>query len=226
ICIVGAVVLLFSITADARIGNSTEPTSYCTETEECLLFDLICNGTEYEVRHYEAAKWVTTEEKSMFKDVAIMKAFKKLFNYITGENEAGVKIPMTAPVLIKVKEEMPFLEPAVYGLSFLLPSAYQDNAPKPTDSTVHLEEMTDMKVYVISYGGWMVGPVSTIYADLLKKALDNVKATYNTDYHYDAGYNSPMKLLNRHNEVWYVVSGAPVCPHVEHPSPSSPAHLR
>lgn len=48
----------------------------------------------------------------------------------------GVNIDMTAPVILNVKEEIPFLEKSVYKLSFLLPSAYQTQAPQPTDSTV------------------------------------------------------------------------------------------
>ncbi|XP_053347498.1 heme-binding protein 2 [Clarias gariepinus] len=214
-CLIGAVVLLISITAEARVGNSNESTSYCTETKECLLFDLICEGDDYEVRHYEAAKWVTTEVESIVKEVAIVKAFRKLFKYITGENEAGAHIDMTAPVITKIKEETPWLETSVYVLSFLLPSAYQSQAPQPNDSTVYFTDMPDMKVYVKSFGGWMVSPITTMYSDQLKKALDKAQATYETDYHYDVGYNSPMKLLKRHNEVWYVVKGQPVCPPAE-----------
>ncbi|KAK3511812.1 hypothetical protein QTP70_024859 [Hemibagrus guttatus] len=214
-CLVVAFVLLFSFTTEARIGNSSEPTSYCTETKECLLFDLICKGEEYEVRHYEAAKWVTTEAESMFKDLAKMKAFRKLYNYITGENEAGAKIDMTAPVIIKVKEEVPLLEKSVYVLSFLLPSDYQKQPPQPNESTVYFTDMPDMKVYVKSFGGWMVSAVANKYSNDLKEALDKAEATYNTDYHYEVGYNSPMKLMNRHNEVWYEVKGSPVCPPAE-----------
>ncbi|GAA6087479.1 heme-binding protein 2 [Tachysurus ichikawai] len=210
-----AIVLLLSFTADARVGNSSEPTSYCTETLECLLFDLTCKGEEYEVRHYEATKWVTTEVESLFKDWAKIKGFRKLYKYITGENEAGVNIDMTAPVILNVKEEIPFLEKSVYKLSFLLPSAYQTQAPQPTDSTVYFTDMPDTTVYVKSFGGYMVSAVATMYSKKLKEALDKAQATYNTDYHYDVGYNSPMKLMNRHNEVWYEAKGAPVCPPVE-----------
>lgn len=42
-----------------------------------------------QVRHYEAAKWVTTEAESYFMEIATSRAFRKLYKYITGENEAG-----------------------------------------------------------------------------------------------------------------------------------------
>ncbi|XP_066531326.1 heme-binding protein 2 [Hoplias malabaricus] len=208
----GTITLLLTVTVEARVGNSSEPTSFCTETEECLLYDLVCKGDEYEVRHYEASKWVTTDTESYFMEVAVFKSFRKLFKYITGENEQGAKIAMTAPVITKIKEDADMLEPAVYSLSFLLPSAYQKTAPKPTDSSVYFTDMPDMNVYVKSYGGWTIAITSTYYSHLLKKSLDNVQASYNKDHHYNVGYNSPMKVKDRHNEVWYIVEGNPVCP--------------
>lgn len=42
-----------------------------------------------QVRHYDSAKWVTTEAESYFMEMAISRAFRKLYKYITGENEAG-----------------------------------------------------------------------------------------------------------------------------------------
>uniref|UniRef100_A0A673FTE5 Heme-binding protein soul5 n=1 Tax=Sinocyclocheilus rhinocerous TaxID=307959 RepID=A0A673FTE5_9TELE len=176
ICLTGLILLLFAVAVDGRVGNSTSESSYCTETKECFLFDLVCAGDGYEVRHYDAAKWVTTEAESYFMEIATSRAFRKLYKYITGENEAGAKIDMTAPVLIKVNDSA--------------------NPPKPTDPSVYLTDTPDMKVY----------------ADSLKTSLDNVQATYETEYHYNVGYNSPMKIMNRHNEAWFIVKGEPVCP--------------
>lgn len=207
--------MLLGWTVEGRIGDSKSESSYCTETKECLLFDLVCEGDGYEVRHYDAAKWVSTEEQSHFMELAISRAFKKLYKYITGENEAGAKIDMTAPVLIKVKEDDSIWDSSVYVLNFLLPSDFQANPPKPTDPSVYFTDTPDMNVYVKSYGGWMMSVVSKIKAQQLKTSLDNVQASYETEYHYDVGYNSPMKILNRHNEAWYIVKGEPVCPKTE-----------
>ncbi|XP_065119216.1 heme-binding protein 2 [Paramisgurnus dabryanus] len=215
ICLTGVIVLLLGLTVEGRIGDSKSESSYCTETKECLLFDLVCEGDGYEVRHYDAAKWVSTEEQSHFMELAISRAFKKLYKYITGENEAGAKIDMTTPVLIKVKEDDSIWDSSVYVLNFLLPSDFQANPPKPTDPSVYFTDTPDMNVYVKSYGGWMMSVVSKIKAQQLKTSLDNVQASYETEYHYDVGYNSPMKILNRHNEEWYIVKGEPVCPKTE-----------
>ncbi|XP_050962792.1 heme-binding protein 2 [Labeo rohita] len=211
ICLTGVIVLLFAMTVDGRVGNSSSESSYCTETKECFLFDLVCEGDGYEVRQYGAAKWVTTEAESYFMEIAVSRAFRKLFKYITGENEAGAKIDMTAPVLIKVGDSVSTWQSSVYVLSFLLPSNYQANPPKPTNPSVYLTETPDMNVYVKSYGGWMLSFVSTSQAESLKTSLDKVQATYEEGYYYNVGYNSPMKIMNRHNEAWYIVKGDPVC---------------
>ncbi|KAA0705386.1 Heme-binding protein 2 [Triplophysa tibetana] len=215
IYLTGVVVLVLGLTVEGRIGDSNSENSFCTETKECLLFDLVCKGDGYEVRHYEGAKWVTTEAESYFMEIAMSNAFGKLFKYITGENEAGAKIDMTAPVIIKSKEKKSMWESSVYVLSFLLPSDYQANPPKPKDSSVYFTETPDMKVYVKSYGGWMITGIPTLKAKQLKTSLNKVQASYESSYHYNVGYNSPMTMWNRHNEVWYIVKGEPVCPEME-----------
>nr|ACI69904.1 Heme-binding protein 2 [Salmo salar] len=197
----GFVGLLLILTAEARIGNSSE-SSFCTESRECLLYDSVCKNDDYEVRHYDSVKWVSTDEECYFMDKATYTAFGRLFKYITGSNEAGVKI----------EEKKRLWQSSVFTLSFLLPSDYQMTPPQPTDESVYFTETPDMNVYVRSYGGWMMSLTSSVNSMLLKRDLDKVQATYNKDYHYAVGYDSPMKILNRHNEVWYMVEGEPVCP--------------
>ncbi|XP_067277710.1 heme-binding protein 2-like isoform X2 [Pseudorasbora parva] len=209
ICLTGVTVLLFALAVDGRVGESTSD-SFCSETKECLLYDLVCTGADYEVRHYDAAKWVTAEAESPLMDIAIIQAFRKLFKYITGENVAGAKIDMTAPVIIKVSENASMWQSP--ALSFLLPSSYQDNPPKPTDSSIYFTETPDMNVYVRSYGGWMMSFVSRSQAGSLKTSLNKVQAKYEDKYFYNVGYDSPMKIRNRRNEAWYIATGEPVCP--------------
>ncbi|XP_076122553.1 heme-binding protein 2-like [Alosa pseudoharengus] len=211
--VAGIVVLVFSLAVEARIGNSSE-SGLCTETKECLLYNLTCTGEEYEVRHYETTKWVSADGESVFMEVAINRAFWKLFKYIQGENDAGMKIDMTAPVVIKTKDSTSIWKSSAYTVSFLLPSTFQhsQSPPLPTDSSVYFGVMPDMKVYVKSYGGWLIGLTSRMKSRSLRESLDAVNASYTKGYHYDVGYDSPMKMTNRHNEVWYLVEGEPVCP--------------
>ncbi|KAJ8384658.1 hypothetical protein AAFF_G00199900 [Aldrovandia affinis] len=199
----GLVLLLLAVTSEASVGPSNS-SSFCTETEECLLFDLVCKTKEYEVRRYGPARWVSTDAEALFMEVGGTVAFRRLYKYITGANEEGVKINMTAPILVKIPEERRMWKATVYTLSFLLPSAYQESPPEPTNEKVYFTDMPDMTVYVRSYGGWILSVTSGLQSHLLRKDLNTAHASYNNSFNFAVGYDSPMKLLHRHNEVWYV----------------------
>ncbi|XP_061889510.1 uncharacterized protein LOC133639864 [Entelurus aequoreus] len=212
-------VLALVVITEGSVGPSTNG-SFCTESKECLQFEVVCKTDEYEVRHYSPTRWVSTDAEAYFMGVGAAMAFRRLFQYITGANEAGVQMDMTAPVLVKIPEETKMWEPAIYTLNFPLPAAYQDKPPAPTNDKLYFTEMPEMDVYVRSYGGWMLSVTSRLHAHLLTKELERVRASYNHSYHYGVGYDSPLKLLNRHNEVWYVAEGAPVCTDPQEPTPA------
>ncbi|XP_057187485.1 heme-binding protein 2 [Triplophysa rosa] len=217
------VLMLFGLT-DSSVGPSNSSSSYCTESRECLQFDLICKTDQYEVRRYSSTRWVSTDAEAYFLGVGAAMAFRRLYHYISGENEEGVMFEMTAPVLVKVPEETKMWEPAIYTLSFLLPSAYQEKPPTPTNDKLYFSDMPDMDVYVRVYGGWMLSIISRLHAHLLTKALLKADAHFNHTHHYAVGYDSPLKLLNRHNEVWFVVEGDPVCEDPDHTMNSTDTH--
>ncbi|MEQ2305219.1 hypothetical protein AMECASPLE_035500, partial [Ameca splendens] len=88
ICLSGFVGLLLVLTAEARVGNSSL-LEFCRETEQCLLFDLICKTPKYEVRHYDSVKWVSTDYTTFSMELMMVPSFWRLYGYITGENEKG-----------------------------------------------------------------------------------------------------------------------------------------
>ncbi|XP_068558801.1 uncharacterized protein soul5l [Cebidichthys violaceus] len=213
-----AALLAVMVSAEGSVGPSTN-TSFCTESKECLEYQLVCRTDEYEVRHYSPTRWVSTDAEAYFMGVGAAMAFRRLFQYITGANEGGFQMEMTAPVLVKIPEETKMWEPAIYSLNFPLPAAYQEKPPAPTSDKLYFTEMPEMDVYVRSYGGWMLSVTSRLHAHLLTKELKRVGASYNHSYHYGVGYDSPLKLLNRHNEVWYVSNGELVCTDPQEPTP-------
>ncbi|XP_054615761.1 heme-binding protein 2 [Dunckerocampus dactyliophorus] len=205
----GLVVFLLALTAEAEVGDSSK-VSFCSETEQCLLFDLICETEYFEVRHYKGVKWVTVTETSYIMEFAAMKAFKQLYKYINGENENGQKIEMTSPVIVKIVDKK-FWEMGIYTVSFLLPKEHQSNPPKPANTNVRFYDSEDTYMYVSSYGGLMSSISDKKEASKLMKALKSYYASFKKDCHYGAAYNGPMTLWNRHNEVWFVAEGDPVC---------------
>ncbi|KAF3687950.1 Heme-binding protein 2 Placental protein 23 [Channa argus] len=212
-------IVALAVSAEGSVGPSTN-SSFCTESNECLLYDLVCKTDEYEVRHYSPTRWVSTDAEAYFMGVGAAMAFRRLFQYISGANEGGVQMEMAAPVLVKIPEETKMWEPAIYTLSFPLSEAHQENPPAPVNDKLYFTEMPEMDVYVRSYGGWMLSVTSRLHAHLLIKELERVQAPYNHSYHYGVGYDSPLKLLNRHNEVWYVADGEPVCTDPREPTPA------
>ncbi|XP_029353244.1 uncharacterized protein soul5l [Echeneis naucrates] len=212
-------ILALAVSTEGSVGPSTN-NSFCTESKECLEYQLVCKTDEYEVRHYSPTRWVSTDAEAYFMGVGAAMAFRRLFQYITGANDAGIQMEMTAPVLVKIPEETKMWEPAIYTLNFPLPAAYQEKPPAPTNDKLYFTEMPEMDVYVRSYGGWMLSVTSRLHAHLLTKELERVRASYNRSYHYGVGYDSPLKLLNRHNEVWYVAEGDPVCTDPQQPTPA------
>uniref|UniRef100_A0A8C8ICD7 Uncharacterized protein n=1 Tax=Oncorhynchus tshawytscha TaxID=74940 RepID=A0A8C8ICD7_ONCTS len=147
----GSVGLLLILTADAR-------SSFCTETKECLLCDLVCKNDDYEGSRF------------LFPCLCVYLA-RCVYPYIF---PIGINIDMTVPVIV---EEMKRISRSfVYTLSFVMPSAHHMTPPQPTDDKVYFTDMSDMKVYVRSYGRWMM-------------ALDKVQATYNKDYNSPVGYD-------------------------------------
>lgn len=53
------------------------------------MWTFFLKASDYEIRQYEAAKWVCTSLKTIDWDAAINAGFMKLFNYIKGKNEKG-----------------------------------------------------------------------------------------------------------------------------------------
>ncbi|XP_005991854.2 heme-binding protein 2 [Latimeria chalumnae] len=207
--LIGLTLLSFLAVTGAR-KRSSGP-SICAEVE-CFEFDEVCNSTDFEVRHYNTSMWVSTESRAYIMEMAAFEGLHRLYSYIQGENAYGVIIDMTAPVLVKVPRYKGFLEAATYTFSLLLPAEYQQSAPEPTNPNVFLSELPEMHVYVKPFSGWILTMTSKPYAKSLARDLNDIGASFNNAFYYNAAYNSPMALLNAHSEVWFIANGNPMCP--------------
>merc|ERR1711871_711563 len=93
-----------------------------------------------ERRKYAATKWVSVAVKGVSYDKAVTKGFESLFSYISGANENEEKIPMTAPVRVRL---IPAAGPTCendFIISFFVPFEFQESTPKPTEDGVFLED--------------------------------------------------------------------------------------
>ncbi|XP_072420589.1 heme-binding protein 2-like [Chiloscyllium punctatum] len=203
--------IIFLYLGLTEIGISDSKPAQCNEVKECFNYDLVCETSDYEVRHYNASKWVATNTTSFFMEFAMYSGFTRLFQYIQGKNAEGKKIDMTAPVLLKIPQDKYFFDIKTYTIHFLLPASNQQNPPAPIDTNVYFIDFPDMYAYVKSFGGWLMTLNSKSNAKSLKQQLENAAEQFDSSFYFGAGYNSPKTLTGRHNEVWYIAEGTPIC---------------
>lgn len=116
---------------------------------------------------------------------------------------------MTTPVLEKESEKIPMTVPvfekeiaSVYRMEFVLPETMNlDNAPKPTNPEVKLEESPSKLVGVIRFSGFMGAEKIESKKKELKEFLKEKNYTPVGEF-YLARYNAPFTLpFLRRNEV-------------------------
>ena len=139
-------------------------------------------------------------------------AFRKLFNFISGENTvsssgdsesidmtAPVKLDMTAPV--KLDMTAPVKDYGFDGMAFVMPSDFNENI-LPNDSKIEIQKVEGQKLAVIRYSGFMSeSKMNKKYLELIA-VLDQNSIAYEKGAVF-AAYNGPYTLpFLRRNEVW------------------------
>merc|ERR1711915_122302 len=184
----------------AEVVSWEDKPSFCKD-HDCPKYTVVSTNDKYEVRSYEKSYWVTTRmpAKNYWQDkIGSRQAFWRLFGYITGNNDQGMKMAMTAPVLkYHMKDEV--------VMAFMIPYSMYGKAPEPTDSKVTLFISPAMQVYVKTYSGEGWNP-DYVQAAALKQfrsdlSADDVEVTGET--FYVAGYDGPsVRHFDRHHEIW------------------------
>ncbi|XP_036942098.1 heme-binding protein 2 [Acanthopagrus latus] len=159
-------------------------------------------GEDYEVRTYQPTKWVSTTLSAMEWDTAMNAGFRRLFNYIQGNNGNKVKVEMTAPVSCRVDPGAGPTCESQFTMSFYVPEEHQENPPEPSDPDVFVEHRKEFTVYVRRYGGFSNEKAKREELLKLLESLQRDGVQYVDKPFYTAGYDSPFKLTNRRNEVW------------------------
>ena len=158
-------------------------------------YTVIKNTKVYEVRYYEDRLAVQTLQISGENG-----AFRRLFRYISGDNETASKIAMTIPV---------FQTDEASGLvmHFFLPKTYsKQNSPLPKANNVKLVTVARGYYAVIKYSGRSTNQRHKKHANILKDALGKDSISINGDP-IQATYNGPFTpFFLRRNESMYRVN--------------------
>ena len=143
-------------------------------------YEVVKENKEYEIRKYSDR--LVIETNSMEGN-----GFRKLFNYISGNNEEGQEIKMTVPVTQEIKN-------GNMTMQFYLPLKFnKDNAPKPSNSDIKILTIEGGYYAVIKYSGRSSDKNFLKNKDILEKQLkqDNIiiisppiRASYNSPFTY------------------------------------------
>ena len=156
-------------------------------------YDVIKSTTSYEIRKYSdrLAVEVISENGNS--------GFRKLFNYISGNNEKKQEIKMTIPVTVTEKS-------GNMTMQFYLPSKFnKENVPNPISPEVEVINIIGGYYAVIRYSGRASDDNFIKHKNILEDELskDNIKIISPP---IKATYNSPFTLpMMRRNEAMFKV---------------------
>jgi hypothetical protein len=125
-------------------------------------YKVLSRNTGYEVREYAGYLVAETTVSGPWRD-ALNEGFRRLFSYISGNNEGQTKVAMTAPVLSGGPEKIAMTAPVLQEggasgeqvVSFIAPGSYSmETIPVPKDPRIRIRKVPPFTAAVLRYGGW------------------------------------------------------------------------
>ena len=137
------------------------------------ILTLSSKAMAYEEANYEVVKENKNYEIRKYSDRLVIETnsmdgngFRKLFNYISGNNEENKEIKMTVPVTQEIKN-------GNMTMQFYLPLKFnKDNAPKPSNSDIKILTIEGGYYAVIKYSGRSSDKNFLKNKDILEKSLN------------------------------------------------------
>ncbi len=179
-------------------------------------YRVVAEHEGFELRRYAPMILAETEVEGDF-ERAGNAAFRRLFDYISGDNRSRTSIAMTAPVVQEpASEKIAMTAPVVqeggdrrWQVAFVLPSSYTaDTAPEPTDPVVRLRVVPERTVAALRFSGrWNGDRFLDREAELRRLlAAEGLRVAGPTVY---ARYDPPFKpWFLRRNEILIPVAPA------------------
>ena len=197
-------VAILSLLFTLSLAAQDEP-DFCHDLD-CPKYTLVAKKDGYEIRNYAASKWVGTTVSTASYTEASETGFRLLFEYISGANAAKEKIPMASPVATKIVPGPGSTGVKNFTVLFFTPFAYQDNTPAPTNPQLASVSLPSITAYVTSFGGYEGDKELEEYTTKLVNSLNRDNVEYVKDFYFTAGYDSPFRIVGRHNEVWLLAA--------------------
>jgi hypothetical protein len=189
--IVLAAIPILILIWNAGLGGGVESRPYVVEE--------IHDG--FEVRKYSTVIMATVSNKGRMMETS-NSSFRQLAGYIFGGNQTGVKIAMTSPVVMKHNHS-----DSMTTMSFMMPSDYTlKTLPAPESDAILFSQEPSYKMAVRKFGGFASDKDIEREAAELRKELSKKKIHFKEPVIY-LGYNPPFQLINRRNEVAFILDG-------------------
>ena len=157
-------------------------------------YQVVKTNELYEIRKYSDRLAVETSTSNQ------NSGFRKLFNYISGNNKLNTKISMTTPVTRTKKN-------GNMTMQFYLPTQFnQESAPDPSNNEVKLVNVEGGYYAVIRYSGRASDKNFIKHKEILEKELikNNISIISPS---IRATYDSPFTLpMNRRNEAMFKIN--------------------
>lgn len=180
-----------------------------------LPYEVLNKTDGFEVRRYPSFRYAEARETGVGMMTAGSRNFRKLFSYISGNNEPKQKIPMTVPVLQPLRKSPNGGYEEDFSLMFWFPQKYQclGCPPKPakaekTKDQVRITMWGERIAYVRTYGWWSTETLIKYNENKLRESLEKAGIRGGIDYDpsmvYSASYNSPWEIFNRRNDVMFM----------------------
>ena len=168
-------------------------------------YELISKHDGFEIRRYSEMIIATTSVKADYKS-STSSGFRRIANYIFGDNDKEMKIAMTAPVI----SDCPSEELETYNISFVMPKEHSmKDLPKANTSQVSIQKESLGEVAVLSFGGWATEARSLNYQKKLLELINKQGLRYKGGFMI-AQYNSPWTLPPfRKNEAMVRILNTP-----------------
>ncbi len=148
---------------------------------------------KFEIREYPEMFVAKTKLKSSSYETNSRQGFRRIAGFIFGGNQKNQQISMTSPVIMDMKESA--------EMSFIMPEGITpSNVPEPNSSDVILEIRPKQTVAVLFFDGW----ASSEKLKSKRKELSNLLTKNGIEHEMEftyLGYDSPMQLVGRRNEI-------------------------
>ncbi len=166
--------------------------SYTMANEEAP-YNIVHETDIYEIRKYSDRLAVQVINKGD------NNSFRKLFNYISGSNNASEKIAMTIPVTQTKKNDKFFMQ-------FYLPSKFtKETIPIPSNPDIEITTIQEGYYAVLQFSGRSSDKNFEKHSQILKQKLTEDKITIIGSF-IRATYNSPFTLpILRRNEAMFSI---------------------